>query len=276
MKMLGRLTTIAMAAVVGAGILAPLPAQAFTGVPENVRFVRITPTQVDLTFVDKSTAELEFWIEYKQLGTITWNKVRTVKDTRAGQPGLTNVTIRVNNLPHVSIGGCYKVWAVGTNVRLGTAQKCTAEVPHGMKAARVLSWTDQPASSYNGWLYGYEHKSLYTEFNLDWNSDLCSSSPDQPSGFDFRMPCRRHDFGYRNFEDLGLFGRYKSRVDDSFYADLLRKCDTYFFVIQPVCESLAWIYYQAVVHFGGNAAPVDPSVIAYHERWRADLEASQQ
>jgi hypothetical protein len=34
--------------------------------------------------------------------------------------------------------------------------------------------------------------------SLDWASDGCSSSPDNPFGFDFIEECHRHDFGYRN------------------------------------------------------------------------------
>jgi hypothetical protein len=35
---------------------------------------------------------------------------------------------------------------------------------------------------------------------LDWTSDGCSSSPDNPFGFDFLNSCYRHDFAYRNFK----------------------------------------------------------------------------
>jgi len=34
--------------------------------------------------------------------------------------------------------------------------------------------------------------------SLDWTSDGCSSSPDNPFGFNFIEECHRHDFGYRN------------------------------------------------------------------------------
>jgi Prokaryotic phospholipase A2 len=43
-------------------------------------------------------------------------------------------------------------------------------------------------------------------------------------------------------------------VDDTFYADMKRKCATYSSVARPACTSLAWTYYQAVSMFGSVAA----------------------
>lgn len=261
-------------AVVAGTVLVPTAARAFIGVPENVRFVEITNDHVDLTFVDMSTTEIEFRIDYKVLGTITWNTVRTVRDHRTGQPGATGVTIRVNDLPHNSVGGCYKVWAVGTSASLGTAQKCTAEVPYAMKMARMGSWTQTSESSYDGWNYGRQHQRLYEEFEFTWATDYCSSSPDEPSGFDFRLSCYRHDFGYRNYKRLNAFDANKSRVDSAFYADMLRKCDTYLVLVRPVCYGLGAAYYEAVVLFGDLVVGED--TLAYHANWKAELLASAQ
>lgn len=41
--------------------------------------------------------------------------------------------------------------------------------------------------------------------SLDWSSDGCSSSPDNPLGFNFENSCLRHDFGYRNFKAQSRF-----------------------------------------------------------------------
>jgi hypothetical protein len=267
----------AVAALTIAGLVAVNAAPAgaaFPGVPENVRFVEVTDDHVDLTFVDKSTAEIEFQIEYKQLGTIDWAVVRTYRDHRTDQPGAINVTVRINSLPHVPIGGCYKVWAVGSSGRVGTAQKCTKEVPHGMKMARMLSWTQTSASSQDGWIWASDRRSLYTEFGFTWGTDYCTSSPDQPAGFDFRRSCQRHDFGYRNYERLGAFNANKSRVDSAFHADMVRKCNNYNILVRPVCFSLADVYYAAVVVFG--IVKVTPEQLAYHEQWRAELEANAE
>lgn len=47
---------------------------------------------------------------------------------------------------------------------------------------------------------------------LDWSSDGCSSSPDNPFGFDFLNSCYRHDFGYRNFKAQARFTDVRSPV----------------------------------------------------------------
>ena len=41
---------------------------------------------------------------------------------------------------------------------------------------------------------------------LDWSTDGCSAPLIGSEGrtFDFRIPCARHDFSYRNFTALGL------------------------------------------------------------------------
>ena len=48
-------------------------------------------------------------------------------------------------------------------------------------------------------------------YGFDWSTDYCSASPDQPLGFDFRLSCWRHDFGYRNYKAVGAFPANKSR-----------------------------------------------------------------
>jgi hypothetical protein len=266
-----RLTAIAAAA---AGLLATTaaPASAFPGAPRDVTFVRVSTTQVDLTFVDTAAGEIEFQIEYKQLATTGWRVERTLRDTRPGQPQATGMTVRVNNLTHISVGGCYRVWAVGHGGRLGSPQKCTAQVSRTAKMAKLSSWTQTPADSYNAWYHGWRNQPLLEEFGFDWTTDLCSSSPDQPAGFDFRMPCRRHDFGYRNYRELDAFAANKARLDDAFLADLYRRCDTYSSYLQPVCDSIAWIYHEAVVIFGFTS--VDSSEVDRHVRWRAQVEAA--
>ena len=60
---------------------------------------------------------------------------------------------------------------------------------------------------------------------FDWSSDDCSGSPDNPLGFDFNYPCRRHDFGYRNSKKQGRCTEaYRKRVDDNFQKDLYDYC----------------------------------------------------
>ena len=60
---------------------------------------------------------------------------------------------------------------------------------------------------------------------FDWSSDDCSKSPDNPLGFDFNYPCRRHDFGYRNSKEQGRCTEaFRKRVDDNFQKDLYDYC----------------------------------------------------
>jgi len=52
---------------------------------------------------------------------------------------------------------------------------------------------------------------------LDWSTDGCTSSPDNPLGFPFIPACHRHDFGYHNFRIQKRFTESgKLRVDDQF------------------------------------------------------------
>lgn len=115
----------------------------------------------------------------------------------------------------------------------------------------VLSRFTQPtAASYNAWYAAWANQGQWAEYGFDWSTDLCSASPDQPLGFDFRMPCRRHDFGYRNYKAVGQFDANKARVDDAFYFDMKQVCAGYSGIPKATCNSLAWTYYQAVKNFG--------------------------
>jgi hypothetical protein len=122
------------------------------------------------------------------------------------------------------------------------------------KAAVMSSWSQPSAGSYNAWNSGRLNQGQWASYGFDWSTDYCSSSPDQPLGFDFRLSCYRHDFGYRNYKAIGAFPANKSRIDGSFYFDLKAKCATYNVFVRPSCYSLAWTYYQAVSAFGSFAA----------------------
>ncbi|KAF9766889.1 hypothetical protein IL306_000641 [Fusarium sp. DS 682] len=73
---------------------------------------------------------------------------------------------------------------------------------------------------------------------LDWTSDGCTSSPDNPFGFPFIPACNRHDFGYNNYRKQSRFTvSAKDRIDSNFKT-----------------EGLADVYYAAVRAFGGGDA----------------------
>jgi hypothetical protein len=122
------------------------------------------------------------------------------------------------------------------------------------KAEMLSRWTQPTASSTADWNAARLDRSPWSGYGFDWSTDYCSSSPDNPLGFTFANACWHHDFGYRNYKAIGQFGGNKARVDQTFYADLKRRCGTYSSVVRPACLSLAWTYYQAVSIFGSVAA----------------------
>lgn len=132
---------------------------------------------------------------------------------------------------------------------LGFAHPAAAVTPEE-KLSVLSSWTQTSATSYSAWLSARNDQAAWAEYGFTWSTDYCSSSPDNPLGFNFTLSCARHDFGYRNYKEVGLFPSNKSRVDSAFYEDMKRKCATYSAIVRPACYSLAWTYYQAVRAFG--------------------------
>ncbi|WP_250030729.1 phospholipase [Paractinoplanes maris] len=122
------------------------------------------------------------------------------------------------------------------------------------KATVLARWTQPTAASTVAWNAARANRGPWASYNFDWSTDYCSSSPDNPLGFSFNNSCWHHDFGYRNYKAIGAFAANKSRIDSTFYADLKRVCATYGSVSQAACNSLAWVYYQAVKNFGSLAA----------------------
>ncbi|GII62982.1 hypothetical protein Skr01_30670 [Sphaerisporangium krabiense] len=118
------------------------------------------------------------------------------------------------------------------------------------KLSALSGFTQSTASSASAWRSAWQNQGAWADYAFDWSTDLCSSSPDQPLGFDFRMPCHRHDFGYRNYKAVGRFPANKSRIDDSFYFDMKQVCAGYSGAAKTSCDGVAWTYYQAVKQFG--------------------------
>lgn len=131
---------------------------------------------------------------------------------------------------------------------LGVAQPAAAAPAD--KVQVLSSWTQTSSSSYSAWSSARANQGTWTAYGFDWSTDYCSSSPDNPLGFNFQLSCARHDFGYRNWKAVGQFSPNKPRLDSAFYEDLKRKCATYSVVVRPACYSLAWTYYNAVRVFG--------------------------
>ncbi|MFV2099732.1 phospholipase [Micromonospora sp. LOL_024] len=154
---------------------------------------------------------------------------------------------------------------------LAVTSPATAAVTPAQKLSVLSSWTQTSANSYHAWHSARQNRTPWAEYQFDWSTDYCSSSPDNPLGFKFATSCTRHDFGYRNYKAVGQFSANKSRLDSAFYQDLKRSCATYNSVVRPACLSLAWTYYQAVAIFGSVAA-VQQSDIDRAARMKADAE----
>ncbi|MDT0304638.1 phospholipase [Streptomonospora wellingtoniae] len=85
---------------------------------------------------------------------------------------------------------------------------------------------------------------------LDWGSDSCSWSPDEPVGYDFDPGCKRHDFGYRNYKLQNRFTEAnRLAIDNNFRDDLYGICGG-----DWLCEGVADVYYSAVREFGATSA----------------------
>ncbi|GAA3271037.1 phospholipase [Dactylosporangium vinaceum] len=161
---------------------------------------------------------------------------------------------------------------------LGIATDAHAATPSD-KPAVMAAWSQPNSTSFNAWNAARLNQGAWAAYGFDWTTDYCSDSPDQPLGFDFRIPCQRHDFGYRNFKVIGTFPANKSRIDDSFYFDLKTKCATYNAFVRPACTSLAWTYYQAVSAFGSvslsdSALDKAADLLAKGQRAQAMAESS--
>jgi Prokaryotic phospholipase A2 len=164
--------------------------------------------------------------------------------------------------------------AAGVALALAVAAPAAA-VTVEQKAAVMSSWSQSSTASYNAWNSARQNQASWSAYGFDWSTDYCSDSPDQPLGFDFRLPCWRHDFGYRNYKAVGTFSANKSRIDDYFYFDLKAKCATYNVIVRPSCNGLAWTYYQAVKAFG-SLASVSPADLDRAATMKANALAAQR
>ncbi|MEU4428616.1 phospholipase [Actinoplanes sp. NPDC024001] len=118
------------------------------------------------------------------------------------------------------------------------------------KATLLARWTQPTAASTAEWNAARLNRDKWAAYDFDWSTDHCSHGPEEPFGFRFRNACRHHDFGYRNYRAAGTFKLHKRRLDEVFRADLRRACDEYRRLVQPVCNTVAWGYYQATVLLG--------------------------
>jgi Prokaryotic phospholipase A2 len=97
---------------------------------------------------------------------------------------------------------------------------------------------------------------------FDWTTDWCSAPLVGSTGrsFDFRAPCRRHDFGYRNLRLLdrryGGGGQYwndgtRRRVDQQLLSDMKSHCRARPWFEEATCRLWADTFYSVVRVAGG-------------------------
>jgi hypothetical protein len=118
------------------------------------------------------------------------------------------------------------------------------------RAAVLRGWTEADAGSFRAWNDARLHPERWAAYGFVWTTDYCSGVPERPTGFDFRLPCRRHDFGYRNYRAMGRLPANRARLDKAFLADLVRQCGTYRRLLRPVCNVVAVAYYSGTRTFG--------------------------
>ena len=88
---------------------------------------------------------------------------------------------------------------------------------------------------------------------LDYSTDECSAPVIGSRGrsFDFTEACLRHDFGYRNYERLGLLRERRRAVDGRFLADMRAHCLTRASHQLISCLEWARTFHLVVRAFGG-------------------------
>jgi hypothetical protein len=88
---------------------------------------------------------------------------------------------------------------------------------------------------------------------LNWEDNGCTVSFDHPLGFNFLDSCKRHDFGYNNYSDLGmLHGAHRRKIDDNFRQDLHTMCNSVNH--RHTCLKIADGYFTGVRVGGGIVA----------------------
>jgi len=114
---------------------------------------------------------------------------------------------------------------------------------------------------------------------FDWSTDNCSApfpepARSRPAGFDFRAPCWRHDFGYRNYKGQNRFNESaRQRIDDNFKRDLYNVCNQFYGTSSArgvLCRRIADTYYGVVRGCGSTPAPACPERL-----WKATKDRLQ-
>jgi hypothetical protein len=143
-----------------------------------------------------------------------------------------------------------RVIALAAALLTGVLSAPAQAAPPANRDAVLEVWTQTSAASFAKWHIARGNKGAWAKYRFNWSTDGCTGAPERPFGYDFRLPCYRHDFGYRNYGAAGQFKQHKRRLDLAFLADLRRVCDHQTPLRRPACDILAGVYYTAAVRFG--------------------------
>lgn len=134
------------------------------------------------------------------------------------------------------------------------------------KVNKLKSITGDSSASQDRWYsdLGNRNSAGIKKYGFNWKTDGCSWAPDTlPGGYDFKFPCWRHDFGYRNFKKTvgtSKFHRdHKKRVDKAFLRDMRSVCNRFIWAdpypaaarkrLKAACFKTATKYYNTVKSF---------------------------
>ncbi|MGW7080814.1 phospholipase A2 [Streptomyces sp. NPDC054866] len=145
--------------------------------------------------------------------------------------------------------------AASTAADTAVAGSGSSKVGGSSKLRRLYELTRSTETSVTDWRATRKlAKQGVDRWNFRWDTDYCTRLADKPGGFDFRLSCARHDFGYRNYKQLigktAFAGStHERRVDKAFLFDMNRQC-----AAQPhktkaeraKCRKKAKAYYERV------------------------------
>jgi hypothetical protein len=142
--------------------------------------------------------------------------------------------------------------------RLLVAATLVAPSPHSL--AQTVSVIEYGAFATSLSTFSRFEKTYRQQFpELDWTTDYCSSPLVGNTGrsFNFTMPCRRHDFGYRNFKLISRMtgiafwnSEQRLKVDNQFYNDMRATCEPRGISQRLNCRAWARTFYQLVRTLG--------------------------
>ncbi|WP_283135947.1 phospholipase A2 [Rhizohabitans arisaemae] len=211
------------------------------------------PGSSRIAWESSPTPGVVYWLYYRPSGGGSWAKARF--------PIIgTEVTLRY--LPH----GSYEVRVTAANMSGESPPTPTETVTlKPSKPVMLALLTENSAAGWARWKK-LSHDNYYDR-GYDWNmsTDYCSKSVDQPilsfapwQRVDWREPCARHDFGYRNYKEMRRFDySRKVRLDVMFLRDLMVACDAQIFFANARCHALAHVYFKTVRQWNedGNFDP---------------------